>query len=114
VAVRPSHKGRSPPGGADGRARWPLQNSLADILDVGPSPADPPEEDWALLDELAAAVAALSEKLRAEPELSRDEAMLFVKTETNAPGVWFRSIVWPALEIPLGSPSRINSVLCLR
>src|SRR5262252_6934051 len=30
---------------------WPLQNSLADILDVGPSPADPPEEDWALLDE---------------------------------------------------------------
>jgi hypothetical protein len=72
------------------------------------------EEDWALLDELAAAVAALSEKLRAEPELSRDEAMLFVKTETNAPGVCFRSIVWPALEIPLGSPSRINSVLCLR
>ena len=41
------------------------------------------------------AVSALTEKLKREPELSRDEAMLFVKTETNAPGVCFRSIVWP-------------------
>jgi len=41
--------------------------SLADILESGPDPSDPPEEDWALLDELAAAVAALTEKLRAEP-----------------------------------------------
>ena len=37
-----------------GGMTWP-PDSLADILDVGPSPADPPEddEDWALLDELA-------------------------------------------------------------
>ena len=70
--------------------------SLADILDVGPLPCDPPEadEDWRLLDELAAAVSALTEKLKREPELSRDEAMLFVKSETNAPGSLPRSYCW--------------------
>jgi hypothetical protein len=33
---------------------WPLQGSLADILDYGPDPSDPPDdaEAWALLDEL--------------------------------------------------------------
>jgi hypothetical protein len=63
--------------------------SLADILDVGPSPADPPEddEDWALLDELASAVSALAERLKHEPGLSRAAAQLFVKTETKVPGI---------------------------
>src|SRR5262245_39309691 len=70
---------------------WPFEDIFA-----GPDPSDPPEtEDWALLDELERAVAALAEKLRAEPELSRAEAMAFVKTETSVPGIHLRSLIWP-------------------
>jgi len=83
-----------------------MTRSLADILDVGPSPADAPEEDWALFDELERAVCALTEKLRAEPELSRDAAMLFVKTETNAPGLYFRSLLWPQARKLAGLPAQ--------
>jgi hypothetical protein len=35
--------------------------SLADVLEVGPSRADPPENDCALLDELERAVTALAD-----------------------------------------------------
>jgi len=52
-----------------------------------------PEDDWALLDELERAVPALSEKLKREPELSRDEAMAFCKAQTSVPGIHFRSCV---------------------
>jgi len=81
--------------------------SLADILDVGPTPADPPEddEDWSLLDELVAAVAALAERLKDEPGLKRAAAELFVKTETNIPGIAFRSIVWPEARRLAGLPN---------
>jgi hypothetical protein len=74
---------------------WPLGSSLADILDSGPDPSDPPEEDWALLDELERAVVALAERLRHEPGLSRAAAEWFCKLETDAPGIHFRSLVWP-------------------
>src|SRR5215831_8164542 len=82
--------------------------SLADILDAGPSPADPPEadEDWALLDELERAVSALAERLRAAPELSRDEALLFCKTETNVPSIHFRSLIWPQARRLAGLPAQ--------
>ena len=79
-------------------------DSLADVLDVGPSPADPPEEDWALLDELERAVAALAERLRHEPGLSRAAAQLFCKLETDVPGIAFRSIVWPSARRLAGLP----------
>ena len=85
---------------------WPLRNSLADVLDSGPSPADPPEndEDWALLDELVAAIAALAERLRHEPGLSRAAAALFIKTETNVPGILFRPVIWPSARMVAGLP----------
>jgi len=71
--------------------------SLEDILDSGPSPADPPEpaEDWRLFEELAAAAVALAERLRHEPGLSRTAGQLFVKTETKVSGIHFRSLIWP-------------------
>jgi hypothetical protein len=77
-----------------GGMTWP-PDSLADILDVGPSPADPPEddEDWALLDELASAVTALAERLKHEPGLSRAAAELLCKTNTNVSGIHFRSLI---------------------
>jgi hypothetical protein len=84
---------------------WPLQSSLADILDAGPTPADPPEENWQLLEELATAVVALAERLRHEPGLSRAAAQLFCKRETNAPGIHFRSLVWPQARILAGLPA---------
>ena len=57
-----------------------------------------------MLDELERAVAALSEKLRAEPELSRSDALLFVKE--NAPGqsIHFRSLLWPQARRLVGLP----------
>src|SRR5262245_59579913 len=83
-----------------------LPRSLADILDVWPSPADPPEadEDWSLLDELAAAVSALTEKLRAEPALSRDDAMLFCKQTAPEQSIHFRSLIWPQARKLAGLP----------
>src|SRR5262249_42036143 len=91
-----------------GRMTWPLQNSLADILDVGPSPADPPDdsEGWSQVDELVAAVAALAERLRHEPGLSRAAAALFIKTETNVPGILFRPIIWPSARKVAGLPAQ--------
>src|SRR5215813_7383243 len=79
-----------------------MTRSLADILDSAPTPADAPEADaWSRqLAELERAAAALAEKLRHEPGLSRAAAQLFVKSETNAPGVCFRSIVWPQARKP--------------
>jgi hypothetical protein len=73
---------------------WPL-SSLADILDSGPDVSDPLEaaEDWRLLDDLAQAVAALAERLKHEPGLSRAAAELFCKTSTNASGIHFRSLL---------------------
>ena len=83
---------------------WPLQGSLADVLDVGPGPSDPPEADWSLLDELATAVAALAERLKHEPGLSRAAAQLFCKLETDVSGVCFRAIVWPQARKLAGLP----------
>jgi hypothetical protein len=78
--------------------------SLADILDVGPSPADSPDEDWSEVDELVAAVAALAERLRDEPGLSRAAAELFCKTNTNVSGIHFRSLIWPQARRLAGLP----------
>ena len=89
--------------------------SLADILDSGPDISDPPEpdEDWRLFAELEAAAVALAQKLRHEPGMSRAAAQLFCKSETNIPGVCFRSIVWPMARrlaglplLPRGRPAR--------
>ena len=90
-----------------GGMTWP-PDSLADILDVGPSPADPPEddEDWALLDELASTVTALAERLKHEPGLSRAAAELFCKTNTNVSGIHFRSLIWPQARRLAGLPAQ--------
>jgi hypothetical protein len=84
---------------------WPL-SSLADILDSGPDVSDPLEaaEDWRLLDDLAQAVAALAERLKHEPGLSRAAAELFCKTSTNASGIHFRSLIWPQARRLAGLP----------
>src|SRR5262245_57768504 len=84
--------------------RRTLESSLADVLDSGPDPSDPPEDDWSLLDELATAVAALAERLKHEPGLSRAAAELFCKLETNAPGIHFRSLIWPQARRLAGLP----------
>jgi hypothetical protein len=84
---------------------WPLVGpSLDELLDGGAVPADAPAPDWSLLDEVVEAVNALTEKLRAEPELSRSEALLFVKE--NAPGqsIHFRSLLWPQARRLVGLP----------
>ena len=80
---------------------------LADIF-AGPSPADPPEddEDWALLDELERAVAALAERLRHEPGLSRAAAQLFVKQTAPAQSIFFRSLIWPTARRLAGLPAQ--------
>jgi hypothetical protein len=80
--------------------------SLADILDAGPTPADAPEEDWSQMDELVTAVAALAERLKHEPGLSRAAAQLFVKTETKVAGIHFRSLVWPQARLLAGLPAQ--------
>ena len=71
---------------------WPL----ADSLD-GPTLADAPDvdEDWRLFAELEAAAIALARRLKHEPGLSRAAAELFCKTSTNAPGIFFRALIWP-------------------
>src|SRR5262245_10566151 len=80
--------------------------SLADIFDAWPDPSDPPEadEDWQLLEQLASAVTALAERLKHEPGLSRAAAELFCKLETNAPGIHFRSLIWPQARRLAGLP----------
>src|SRR5262245_931708 len=84
-----------------GRMPWPFEDIFA-----GPDPSDPPDEDWQLLDELAAAVAALAERLKYEPGLSRAAAELFCKTNTNAPGIHFRSLIWPTARRLAGLPEQ--------
>jgi len=83
--------------------RW-----LDDVF-FGPGPEDDPPEDadeWSSqLGELERAVAALSEKLRAEPDLRRDEARLLVKLLSDVPGILFRSIIWPAARKRAGLPA---------
>jgi hypothetical protein len=87
---------------------WPFDDPFA-----VPDPSDAPEEDWSLLDEVEAAVAALAVRLRGEPGLSRAAAELFCKTETNVSGIHFRSLVWPQARrlaglppMPRGRPQR--------
>jgi len=51
---------------------WLQGPSLADLLEGGPDPSDPPdaEADWSLLNEVVAAIGALTEKLKREPDLA--------------------------------------------
>src|SRR5262249_61732544 len=65
---------------------------------------DPPQEDWSQVDELVAATAALAERLRHEPGLSRSACALFVKTSTNVSGIFFRSLIWPQARRLAGLP----------
>jgi hypothetical protein len=78
--------------------------SLADIFD-GPDPSDPPEEDWSQVDELVAAVAALAERLRHEPGLSRAAAQLFCKQTVPEQSIHFRSLIWPQARRLAGLPA---------
>src|SRR5262245_37808444 len=81
---------------------WPFDDIFA-----GPGPADPPEsEGWSQVDELVAAIAALTERLRHEPGLSRAAGQLFVKTNTNVPGIHFRSLIWPTARRLAGLPAQ--------
>lgn len=74
---------------------WPLGPSLDDLLNSGPDPADSPAPDLSLLDEVIEAVHALTEKLRAEPELRRAEALQFVKEQMPSQSIHFMSLLWP-------------------
>lgn len=80
---------------------WPYEDIFA-----GPSPADSPDEDWALLDELERAVSVLAERLRHEPGLSRAAGELFCKLHTNAPGIHFRALIWPLARKQAGLPAQ--------
>jgi hypothetical protein len=46
----------------------------------------------------------LTEKLMREPELSRDAALQFVKAETPAQSIHFRSLIWPQARVLAGLP----------
>jgi hypothetical protein len=79
---------------------------FADFTDNWSDPSDAPEDDaWGPLDELEHAIAALAEKLRYEPGLSRAGAQLFVKSETNVPGIFFRTLIWPQARLLAGLPA---------
>jgi hypothetical protein len=82
---------------------------LANVLDVGPDLSDPPQEDWGLLEELERAVAALTEKLRYEPGLTREAAALFVKLTAPEQSIHFRSLIWPQARRLAGLPARAKS-----
>src|SRR5262249_41993166 len=82
---------------------------LADVLDSGPDLSDPPEQDWGLLDDLERAVAALAEKLRYEPGLSRAAAQLFVKLTAPEQSIHFRSLIWPQARRLAGLPEHAKS-----
>src|SRR5215470_12180396 len=81
--------------------------SLADILDVGPTPADPCEddEDWLLLDALASAVTVLAERLRDEPGLPGAAAQLFCKQTAPGQSIHFRALIWPQARRQAGLPA---------
>jgi|SRR5262245_44534681 len=81
---------------------WPFDDIFA-----GPGPADAPaSEDWSQVDELVAAIVVLAERLRHEPGLPRAAGQLFVKTETNVPGILFRSVIWPSARRLAGLPAQ--------
>jgi len=84
---------------------WPFEDIFA-----GPGPADPPPEEdaeeWALLDRVAAAAVALAQRLRHEPGLPRAAGELFCKTNTNVPGIHFRSLIWPLARRLAGLPAQ--------
>jgi hypothetical protein len=87
---------------------WLQGSSLEDLLNSGVELTEPAEagEDWSLLDEVVAAVAALTEKLKREPELSRDEAWLFCKENAPAQSIFFRSLLWPQARKLAGLPAQ--------
>src|SRR5262249_32304365 len=80
---------------------WPYEDIFA-----GPGPADPPDDDLALLEELERAVAVLAERLRHEPGLSRAAGQLYVKSEPNVAGIHFRSLIWPQARRLAGLPAQ--------
>src|SRR5215472_10690193 len=81
--------------------------SLADILDSGPDLSDPPERDeWRLFEELERASRALAVRLKNEPGLTRAAGELFCKLETDAPGIFFRSLIWPTARRLAGLPAQ--------
>jgi len=87
---------------------WPLQNSLADVFDLWPDPSDSPEadEDLQLLEELERAVAALAERLRYEPGLSRAAAALIIKQTAPGQSIFFRALIWPTARKLAGLPAQ--------
>jgi hypothetical protein len=80
---------------------WPFEDIFA-----GPTPADPPDEDFSLLDELERAVAVLAEQLRHEPGLSREAARLIVKQTAPAQSIFFRALIWPTARRVAGLPAQ--------
>lgn len=81
---------------------WPFDDIFA-----GPDPSDPPdEEDWSLINELESAVAALAERLRHEPGLSRAAAQLLVKQTAPGQSIFFRSLIWPQARRQAGLPAQ--------
>jgi len=62
------------------------------------------EPDWSLLAAVARIILALVERLQREPELSRDAALLFVKTHAPEQSILFRSLIWPQARLLAGLP----------
>jgi len=77
---------------------------LADIFD-GPDPSDAPDEH----DPFAtvwAAIGLLANKLRQEPELSKADANLLIKTVLPEVSIFFQAAIWPQARRIAGLPER--------
>jgi hypothetical protein len=62
------------------------------------------EPDWSLLVAVARIILALVEKLQRDPELSRDDALEFVKWKAPEQSILFRSLIWPQARLLAGLP----------
>jgi hypothetical protein len=62
------------------------------------------EPDWTLLAAVARVIVALTDKLMREPELSRADALAFVKQTAPEQSILFRSLIWPQARLLAGLP----------
>ena len=77
---------------------------LADIFS-GADPSDPPDDSLDHpLATVMAAIGLLANKLRQEPELSRDDAQLLIKTVLPECALFFRPMIWPEARKLAGLP----------
>ena len=74
-----------------------------------PDPSDTPAEDEDLLDQVDAVISALADKLVQNRELTRTEALAFIKQWTPECAI-FLSVIWPAARELAGLPRKKSDV----